>query len=87
VPDPTLFDAHAVATVPAPLGVSAPSSRCGSTRSGRGAGGEVVRVKGLVDTTDLGLVLVQVVGRRREVTPVPEPERGEPTDLVVISLR
>ena len=43
-------------------------------------------MKGLVDTTDLGLVLVQVVGARREVTAVPEPERERPTDLVVITL-
>ena len=42
---------------------------------------------GMVDTTDLGLVLVQVVGARREITVVPEPERQRATDLVVISLR
>ncbi len=87
VPDPTLFDAHDVATVTAPADITVADLEEWLDSLGRGTGGEVVRVKGLVDTTDLGLVLVQVVGRRREVTPVPEPERGEPTDLVVISIR
>lgn len=87
VPDPTLFDAHAVATVAAPHNVSSTELEVWLDSLLQGAGGEVVRVKGLVHTIDLGLVLVQVVGRRREVTPVPEPERDTPTALVVISLR
>jgi G3E family GTPase len=48
--------------------------------------GRVARAKGIVATTDAGLVLVQIVGSRREVTPVPEPERQPSTDLVVITL-
>jgi G3E family GTPase len=87
VPDPTLFDAHVVATVAAPLRVSSADLEAwlGALLGDRER--QVVRIKGLVDTTDLGLVLVQVVGHRCEVTPVPEPERSAPTDLVVISLR
>ena len=87
VPDPTLFDAHAVETVTAPVGVSCDELDAWLAALPRRFAGQVVRVKGLVDTTDLGLVLVQVVGARREVTAVPEPERERPTDLVVISLR
>ena len=46
-----------------------------------------MRAKGVVATVDAGGVLVQVVGNRREVSVLPEPERQEPTDLVVITLR
>ena len=48
--------------------------------------GELVRAKGLVATLDQSLVLVQIVGRRVEITLVPEPERHAPTDLVAIFL-
>jgi G3E family GTPase len=86
VPDPTLFDAHAITTVAAPNRVSSADLEAWLGVLCREGAGQVVRIKGLVDTTDVGLVLVQVVGRRCEVTPVPEPERSAPTDLVVISL-
>ncbi len=49
--------------------------------------GQVVRAKAIVDTPDEGLVVVQVVGRRREVEPLPPAEHRDPTDLVVITLR
>ncbi len=87
IPDATLFDAHEVTLLPAPVGLRraelkawlhhhlADQITC-----------RVVRVKGFVETSDEGLVLVQAVGARFEVTEVPEPERQPPTDLVVISL-
>ena len=86
MPDPTLFDRHEVTTVAAPTGLSSDELQVWVGSIGERSRGEVVRVKGVVESTDAGLVLVQVVGRRREVTPVPEPERCPPTDLVVISL-
>ena len=47
-----------------------------------------VLIQNIIDlTADLGLVLVQVVGVRQEIDVVPESERAEPTDLVVITLR
>ena len=86
VPDSTLFDAHRVATVRAPVGVSSADLDGFLASLHDRVAGRIVRVKGLVETTDLGLVLVQVVGARRELTAVPEPERQPPTDLVVITL-
>jgi cobalamin biosynthesis protein CobW len=87
VPDATLFDAHEVETVHAPVGSSSVELDAWLAALPQRFAGRVVRVKGLVDTIDLGLVLVQVVGARREVTTVPEPEREPPTELVVITLR
>jgi G3E family GTPase len=46
----------------------------------------IVRAKGILATADAGLVLVQIVGSRREVSSVPAPEHQPPTDLVVITL-
>jgi G3E family GTPase len=86
VPDATLFDAHRVVTMPAPVDVSSVELDAWLAELPGRVPGRVVRVKGLVDTTDLGLVLVQVVGARRELTVVPGPERHPPTDLVVITL-
>ncbi len=86
----TLFDAHQVSLEPMPSGltVEALGAWLHELRARREAdGGRLVRAKGLALTADLGLVLVQVVGVRQEIDVVPEPERAEPTDLVVISLR
>ena len=91
VPDPTLFDRHVVTTVAAPGGLTRAEleewldALCGAGDDG--GAGPVVRVKGLAETVDEGLVLIQVVGRRRELTPVPEAERCPTTELAVISLR
>ena len=49
--------------------------------------GTLVRAKGMALTSDEGLVMVHVVGRRQEISVVPEPERQPPTDLVVITVR
>ncbi len=83
----TLFDAHQVTMEPIPVDLTA--IELGEWLHGllERLHGEVVRAKGIALTTDVGLVLVQVVGRRQEITVVPEPERQPPTDLVVITLR
>ena len=44
-----------------------------------------VRAKGIVQVETGELVLVQIVGRRRSVDPLPMAEMSEPTDLVVIT--
>ena len=86
VPGPTLFDLHDVNTI----AVDGPLDRTGIDALidtlPRDIGGHIARAKGVIDTPD-GLVLVQVVGNRREVTPLLLNEAQEPTDLVVISLR
>ena len=85
VPAPTLFDAHDVQVLPVPDQLD----RAGLERwlGALPVTGRVVRAKGIVATADAGLVLVQVVGNRCEITPVPSPELEPATDLVVISLR
>jgi hypothetical protein len=86
----TLFDAHEVSleSMPTGLTVAALDAWLRELRVGLEAGGgRLVRAKGLALTGDLGLVLVQVVGVRQEIDVVPDPERAEPTDLVVIRLR
>jgi G3E family GTPase len=85
VPGPTLFDLHETHTVP----VDGPQDR-GAIDAlldslPRHIGGRIVRAKGVIDTPD-GLVLLQVVGTRREVTPLLPSEHQSPTDLVVITL-
>ncbi|MCX6522606.1 MAG: GTP-binding protein [Actinobacteria bacterium] len=86
----TLFDAHEVSLESMPTGLTgaALDAWLWELRVRREAGGgRLVRAKGLALTSDLGLVLVQVVGVRQEIDVVPEPELAEPTDLVVITLR
>ena len=82
---PTLFDLHQVDTIPVggPLDLSAIDGLLDSLP--RHVGGTIARAKGVIDTPD-GLVLVQVVGLRRVVTPLLANETQAPTDLVVISL-
>ena len=86
VAGPTLFDLHAVDTVP----VDGPLDDAGIERLldslPRHVGGRIARAKGVIATPGGGRVLVQVVGTRREVTRLLEPELQDPTDLVVISL-
>jgi G3E family GTPase len=85
VPGPTLFDLHETNIVP----VDAPLDRAGIDvlldSLPHRVGGRIVRAKGVVETPD-GLVLIQVVGERREVTPLLTSEIQDPTDLVVISV-
>jgi G3E family GTPase len=85
VPGPTLFDLHETNTIP----IDGPLDRAGIDALldslPRHIGGRIARAKGVVETSD-GLVLVQVVGNRREVTALLPSESQPPTDLVVISL-
>lgn len=88
VPPPTLFDAHEVhdVDVPEPLTVGE-LQRWLSALDGR-FGGTIVRAKGVAVTADAGPVLVQRVGPRCEIEPLPVPEQGheQPGRLVVITL-
>lgn len=85
LPGPTLFDLHETNTI----SVDGPLDRQGIDALidsiPRHIGGRVARAKAVIDTPD-GLVLVQVVGTRREVTRLFPSERQAPTDLVVISV-
>jgi G3E family GTPase len=83
---PSLFDAHTVSTVPfGPFETAADMETALDAVLGA-ATGTVMRAKGIVATADDGLHLVQVVGRRREITPLPMSEFAAPTPLTVISL-
>lgn len=46
-----------------------------------------VRAKGIVQIETGELLIVQIIGNRRSVEPLPMAETTEPTDLVVVSLR
>ncbi len=89
VPGPTLFDIHETHTVP----VAGPRSRAEidalvADLPNRFPGRTIARAKGVVDVTDdhCPQVLVQVVGRRSDVTPLFDNEHQHPTDLVVITV-
>lgn len=81
-PPPTLFDRHRASTVPLPDPVSFDDLHDLVTDLDP----DVVRAKGVARTEDGSRLLVQVVGRRREITALPGAEDQPPTDLVVISL-
>ena len=83
VPAPTLFDAHDVTTVTLPADLD----RAALDAVLDALGPDVVRAKGIIDTTDQGRVLVQVVGRRRTIEPLSEAEATPATDLVVIRVK
>jgi G3E family GTPase len=87
LPDPSLFDAHIADTVPFPAGVDRSTLEEWLSGATKRPGHQLVRAKGLVRTTDLGLMLVQIVGKRSELTIVPQPELAEPSDLVRIWLK
>jgi G3E family GTPase len=86
----TLFDAHETHTVAVPFGLSRADLDVwldDALVDIESAAGQVVRAKAIVDTPDEGPVVVQVVGRRREIDPLPVAEHRPSTDLVVITLR
>jgi G3E family GTPase len=87
VPNSTLFDAHDVRLVAPPDGLTCAELDAWLRGLASRIEGQLVRAKGIVATTDGGLILVQIVGGRQELTTVPEPEHQPPTDLVVICLR
>ena len=86
LPESTLFDAHRAQSVAAPRELTTAELRVWIEQLPGQLDGVVVRVKGIVRTADEGLVLVQVVGRRCEVTPVLHSELQSETDLVVVTL-
>jgi G3E family GTPase len=85
-PAPTLFDVHSVSMRQVPLGLTRAALHEWLAQLPFTTTGQLVRAKGIVDTTDAGQVLIQIVGKRTAVTPVPHTERQPSTDLVVITL-
>lgn len=83
---PSLFDAHQTRVVPVPPGLSQTDLTAWLDSQLDAVDGTVVRAKGVAHTADLGPVLIQVVGRRREISRLPGPERQPATDLVLITL-
>lgn len=77
----SLFDQHTTSLVPivGTMRRSALESLVSDLPS------DVVRAKGIVQIETGELMLVQVVGKRRSIEPLPMAETTEPTDLVVIS--
>ena len=91
VADSTLFDAHEVRRVDiAPVDsvdeMHAAIDTALSEIEHLGVG-TVVRAKGVIATNDDTLWLVQLVGSRREVTPLLLSEWQAPTGLIVITMR
>ena len=82
LPEATLFDAHVVERRPMPTGIE----RAALDAMLAGLDADVVRAKGIAELDDGSLQLVQVVGRRVELSPLPAPELEQATDLVVIRL-
>jgi G3E family GTPase len=82
---PTLFDLHQTNTVPVDGPIELEQIDALLDSIPRHVGGQIARVKGVVDTPN-GRVLVQVVGSRREITPLLPSEDQSPTDLVVITV-
>ena len=86
IPPSTLFDAHQIRTFTPPEPFTRAALDAWLDQLPNQVEGHLVRAKGMLSTTDAGLLLVQIVGGRREITPVPEPERQPPTDLIVITI-
>ncbi len=84
---PTLFDLHQtdLVTIDGPL--TRDQLEAVLDQLPQHIDGQIVRAKGVIATPDDELLLVQLVGRRREISPLLASERQAPTDLVVISLR
>lgn len=80
VPAPTLFDQHLVDTQPMPT----PISRDDLEALLSELPNDVLRAKGVAVTDEGDYLLVQVVGRRRTITELPNAEWQGATDLVVI---
>lgn len=82
LPTATLFDPHVteIVELPCPIDLVDLEHRLDSLPD------DTMRAKGVVVDPDGRRHLVQVVGRRRSVTVLPESEDEPPTDLVVIRL-
>jgi G3E family GTPase len=87
VPNPSLFDAHEVSTVPLPRPASDQAiNELLDQLANDAHAGPLVRAKGVAEGPDGQRRLIQVVGRRRMIVDLPEAEDQQPTDLVVIRI-
>jgi G3E family GTPase len=77
----SLFDQHTTSLVP--IGGTMHRSALESLVANLPS--EVVRAKGIVQIETGELMVVQVVGKRRSIEPLPMAESTEPTDLVVVT--
>ena len=82
-PPPELFDAHDVHVQPVPQ----PIERADFEAMIDSLPASTLRAKGIAVTHDGTRLLAQVVGRRREISVLPDAEAQPPTDLVVITPR
>ena len=80
IPPPTLLDAHVTELVRLPR----PTNGAALLDLLEQLPDDVVRAKGIAEGPDGTRLLIQQVGRRRRVGPLPRAEDQEPTDLVVI---
>ncbi|MEM7287769.1 MAG: GTP-binding protein [Actinomycetota bacterium] len=81
-PPATLFDAHRTWTVPLPAAATVEQLH----RLVADLPPDVVRAKGVADGADGGRLLIQVVGSRVAIEPLPAAEDQRATDLVVIAI-
>ena len=81
-PSISLFDVHETTLLP----MSNPIDEAAISKLLDGLDDSVVRAKGIARTSDGRHLIIQVVGRRRNIAELLVPEQQEPTDLVVISM-
>ena len=86
VPMPSLFDGHTATTIQFPTDIEVTELHTWLSALSHRPGAVLVRAKGVCATTDDGPVLVQVVGRRIEVTALTMAEMQPATGLVVITI-
>lgn len=82
IPPPTLLDPHRTELHPLPR----PTTGAALLALLESLPADVVRAKGIAEGPDDSRLLIQQVGRRRRVSPLPRSEDQEPTDLVVIRI-
>lgn len=82
IPPPTLLDPHQTELYQLPR----PTTSAALMELIEALPSDVVRAKGIAEGPDDSRLLIQVVGRRRRVMPLPRAEDQDPTDLVVIRL-
>ena len=80
--NPTLFDQHRTSIVPLPPRIDPEELQ----RILDSLDADVVRAKAIAQLASGDFVLVQVVGRRRTIEPLPMAEHHPATDLVVVSI-
>jgi G3E family GTPase len=78
----SLFDQHQTSLIP----IDGTMRRTDLDALLEGLPANTVRAKGIVQIETGELLLVQIVGKRRVVEPLPMAELASPTDLVVITV-